>query len=258
MPYPQQTFTNITALLNYINTQWVTNGIESITGVTGNNVVNALAQFIVQYTLNSGLGQISNSTGAVVLSSPITVFNTAPTSVSWPGNVQNEYYMVNATGGAIPLAAGYSYTDPYGTVQTVLPPNASVHIAKMINGGWVQVNNIGGGGSGSGLPPQTGHNGQSLFTSGTSAFWSDPAMQINGQDANWINSTTWVNGSNYTNPYFSSAYFLIFWNDAGRYLLQNESPAEWGYVNNGFQIFYPGFNAQADNVNLFLLFKGAM
>lgn len=255
MPYPVQTYPTIADLLAYINSAWVTNGVQAITGVTGNNVVNALAQFIIKYTLNSGLTQISSSTGAVTLPAPMTVFTGVPSSVNWVDDVQNEYYIINATGFNIPLASGFGYMDLFGNIQTSFPARLVTHIAKMSNGSWVLANNLGSGGSGGGLPPQV-NDGQVLFTNGTSAFWGDLTMQINGQDANWINPTTWVNGSSYVNTSFSSPYFFLFFNDANRYFLQNSSPAEWGYVANGFQVFYPGFNAQALNVNLFLTFKG--
>lgn len=256
MAYPIQSFGTISSLLSYINSEWITNGIQNITGITGNNVVNALAQFIIKYTLNSGLAQISSvNTGTVTLPAPVTVFTGNPTSVNWIDDVQNEYYIVNTTGFDIPIANGFGYLDNFGNVITNFPARLNIHIAKMSNGSWIRVNNIGSGG-GSSLPPQPGHAGQVLFTNGTSAFWSDPTMIINGQDANWINPTTWVNGSSYNNTSFSSAFFTLFWNDANRYLLQNTSPTEWSYVANGFEVLYPGFNAQALNVNLFLVFKG--
>jgi hypothetical protein len=255
MAYPQQTYATIQLLLSYINTDWITNGEELITGVTGNNVVNALANFIVSYTLNSGQAGISTSTGVISLSKPITVFTVTPASIGWPDNVQNEYYIVNATGNPIPLTAGYSYTDTFLTTQTVIPSRTVIHIAKATNNMWVQVNNSVDTSPGV-LPGQSGQNGRVLFTSGNSAFWGDQILQLTGSDPNWTNANTWINGSSYTNANFNSPHFCLFWNDASRYLLQNLSPPEWQYEVGGFQVLIPGFNASLLNVNLFLIFKG--
>src|SRR5688572_25009120 len=152
MPLPSITYSSIQQLLNDINTRFVPNGMEFITGDIGNSQLNGLANFIVTYTLNSGLAGISSSTGVVPLSKPVTLFAVVPTSISWPDNVQNEYYIINATASNIPLASGYSYIDQYQVAQTLIPARSSVHIAKATNGSWILVNNLGG--AGSSLPPQ--------------------------------------------------------------------------------------------------------
>lgn len=139
---PTQTFTTIAQLLNYINTFVVTNGNEEISGEIENNVENALANFIVSYTLNSQKAGISSSTGVVSLSKPFTVFTVVPTSIQWPDNVQFEYYIINATASVISLSAGYSYIDSFGNPQTSIPAHATIHIAKMTNGSWIQANNL--------------------------------------------------------------------------------------------------------------------
>lgn len=241
-------------LINYINTYINTNGINSITGAENNYALVNLANTILNYSVNGSLAGISSSTGVVPLSKPITLFSVAPTSVNWPDNVQFEYYIINATGVNIPITAGYSFVDQYGTTQTVIPARTSIHIAKTTNAQWVQVNNLGSGGGSGNLPPLTGHTGQSLFNNGTTAFWSDGILFIPAGDANWVNATTWVNGHSYTNPYFSSSKFLVFWNDLSRFLLQTTSPVEWQYVTNGFQTLIGGFDSASANV--FLFFKG--
>lgn len=142
MSLPSQTFSTVQQLLNYINTFVVTNGSELISGEIENNVENALANFIVSYTLNSGKAGISSSSGVVSLSKPFTIFSTPPLSLQWPDNVQFEYYIVNATSSIIPLTTGYSYTDSFGNIQTVIPAHCTVHIAKMTNGNWIQTNNL--------------------------------------------------------------------------------------------------------------------
>jgi hypothetical protein len=255
MAFPAQTFSTIGQLIAYINTYIIPNGLQEIDGTEHNNVENALANFIVSYTLNSPLATLINSTAPYSLATPITVFAADPTSVSWPDNLQNEYYIVNATANNIALQGGFSFIDAFQVPQTFFPARAAIHIAKATNGQWIQVNNLGG--SASGLPPQPGHQGQVLFTQGSTAFWGDEVLQIAAADPNWVNGTTWQNGFSVNNPSFSSPHFLLFWNDINRFLLQNSSPAEWQYVSNGFQVLLPGWDAQAQNVNLFLFFKGA-
>lgn len=255
MAYPVQTFSNIQALLNYINTQWITNGVEAITGVVGNNVVNALANFIVEYTVNGGLGTVSTNPGVVSLSTPVTVFAVPASEVNWADNIQFEYYVVNATGIPIPITAGFSYVDQYGVTQTSFPARQSVHIGKLFNGSWVQLNNLGVIPTNT-VPPNAGQQGRVLFNNGTTNFWGDQQLPILYTDGNWVTPTRWVNGSNNINPQFNSPHFTLFWNDASRYLLRTTSPAEWDYVANGFEIFYPGFNAQLSRANLFLTFNG--
>jgi hypothetical protein len=255
MSFPVQTFTTIAELISYINIYIIPNGLQEITGTEHNNIENALANFIVQYTLNSPKASLVAGGGALLLPTPITVFTGIPTSVGWSDNLQNEYYVVNTTALAIPLTAGFGYIDPFQVLQTTFPARTVIHMAKAVNGSWFQVNNTG---SGSGvLPPPGGHNGQVLFSNGSAPFWSDPVLQIAASDPNWINGTTWVNGSSVVNPSFSSPHFTLFWNDLSRYLLQNVSPAEWQYVANGFQVLLPGWDAQLQDVNLFLSFKGA-
>lgn len=243
----------IAQIIAYINQYITTNGVNAITGAENNSALTQLANAILNYSVNGNLAGISSSTGVVPLSKPITLFSAAPASVNWPDNFQFEYYIINATGVNIPITTGYSYVDQYGTAQTVIPSRTSIHIVKATNGQWVQANNLGSGGSAS-LPPQTGHTGQSLFTNGTTAFWSDGIYFIPAGDANWVNSNTWVNGHSYTDPYFSSSKFLLFWNDLSRFLLQTSSPVEWQYVSNGFQALVNGFDSATANV--FLFFKG--
>lgn len=252
MPLPSQTFQTITELISYINTYIIPNGMNEIDGTELNNVENALANFIVRYTLNSQLVTISATTSAVSLSTPFTLFTQVPASLQWPNNIQNEYYIMNATGTDIPLAAGFTYLDVFLSAKNYIPFRTVIHIAKAGNGQWIQVNNLGTGGSI--LPSQGGHQGQSLITDGDNPFWGDNVLHIAGDDPNWINQTTWINGSAEDNPSFSSPHFCLFWNDFSRFLLQNTSPAEWQYQTNGFQVLAPGFSAPTANV--FLFFKG--
>jgi len=249
MPLPNQTFTTIQQLINYINTVFITNGANGITGAEGNNILNGITTFLQSYLVNNSLVTIYNTSPGTVymLQTPMTLFTTVPTSIQWPNNVQNEYYIINATSQNIPIAAGYSYTDQYGTVQTTVPARTSIHISKATNQSWVLVDNLGGGGSG-GLPPVTGHGGESLFTDGNSAFWAPGIIPIYEGDSNWVSATEWVNGHAY-DIQVPSSDFLIFWNEAGRYLL----PAEYTLVAGGFNVLVGGFNSASANVFLSFL-----
>lgn len=142
MALPSQTYSTIQQLLNDINSRFVPNGVEAITGDIGNSQLNGLANFIVKYSVNAQLAGISSSTGVVSLSKPITIFSVTPTSLNWIDNVQFEYYIVNATSSIIPLTTGTTYVDNTQTVRTSVPANASIHIAKTTNGSWVQINNL--------------------------------------------------------------------------------------------------------------------
>lgn len=141
MPIPSQTFSTISDLLTYINTFFIPNGNQEIDGDEGNNILNALANFIVKYTLNSSKVKIDSGNGAIILSVPFTVLTGSPVSVQWPDNIQNEYYINNATASIINTASGFFYIDQFGEVKTYFPARTTIHIAKATNGAWVQVNN---------------------------------------------------------------------------------------------------------------------
>lgn len=251
---PSQTFNTIQQLLNYVNSLIVPNGVNSITGDETNNVMNGLANFIQSYTMNNKLAGISSSTGVVPLSKPITIFTVVPTSFNWADNVQEEYYIINGTGQPLPITAGYSFTDSFGTVQTSVAPNDSAHISKATNATWYRVNNVSGSGGGGGLPPQTSNQGRALFTNGSATFWGDLLLQIPAGDANYVTPTHWVNGHAYTLT-LPSPKFAFFWNETNRFLLTNVSPVEYDMPGNGFNVYVGGFDGSVNNV--FLFFKGA-
>jgi hypothetical protein len=250
MPLPSTTYSTIQQLINDINARFVTNGMELITGDIGNSQLNGLANFIVEYTLNSGLAGISSSTGVIPLSKPITVFTVVPSSINWPDNIQNEYYIVNATASNIPLTAGYAYIDQYATSQTSVPARSSLHIAKATNGSWIQVNNTT---TGSILPPQTGHSGEFLTTNGTSASWFSPCLFLTSDNFE-------SDGVTYINTDLVANKFLLFWNDVPRFIYDSEwnsSQIEWEYqAGGGFKILIPGFDANTNNYYLCLFLKG--
>lgn len=253
MALPSQTFPTIAQLISYINTFIVPNGLDLITGDEANSVLNALSNFIIDYTMNGRLCGISSSTGVVPLSKPVTIFTVAPTSINWADDVQFEYYIVNATGVNIPLTAGFSYIDQYGNAQTLVPFRSALHIAKAPNGSWFQINNLGGNTSGN-LPPSPGHQGQFLETNGNSSFWSDPVLEISSAD--------FANATDYVNPNLINNRFAIMWDDLPSRIYTNLStptwPAStWKYLaGGGFSMLSPGFDATANMYHFTLWLKG--
>lgn len=238
----------IAQIIAYINSVITTNGVNAITGAENNTALVNLATAILNYTVNGGLAGISTSTGVVPLSKSVTLFSVVPASISWPDNFTLEYYIINATSSNIPISGGNSYVDQFGAVQNTIPARTAIHIAKASNASWIQVNNLGGGGGGS-LPPVTGHAGQSLFNDGTGAMWGNNVLPIYANDANWESATQWVNGHAYEVSSFPSTKFLIFWNDASRFLL----PTEFGFVTNGLNVTLGGFNSATANIFLFFI-----
>lgn len=145
MSLPAQTFTSITQLITYINAFIVPNASQQIDATDVNNVENALANFIVKYALNGSLATIVSNSGVVSLPTPVTVISTpAPSAITWPDNVQNEYYIVNATGTEIPFVSGLFYVDQFSIQQTSIPAHTVIQIAKATNGNWIQVSNLPG------------------------------------------------------------------------------------------------------------------
>lgn len=242
MPIPSQTFTNIQQLITYINTYIIPNGNFEIDGEEANNALNALANFIPEYAINAGNGgDIHNTGGVYPLVKPVTVFSSVvPTSVSFPGNIQNEYYIVNATGFNIPIAT--PYLDQYGTSQIQIPARTSIHIGRLQNGSWVLLNNLGGGGGGGSLPPQAGKEGMGLVTNGASAYWQ-PVMPIRLYMSDFE-----PDGITCLSPKLNglNRYFMYIRN-ANLFITQDEdSPPDFIYVTNGFQLMMPWFNPAAD------------
>lgn len=261
MPLPAQTFPTLDDAIVYINTHIIPNGVNDITGEEHNNVENALAYFIKFYTLNSDLHRvaISSDTGAVVAGAPITYFMATPSSLSWPDNVQNEYYFVNATGNNIPLATGFVYYDEYQDPISIIPARSIIHIAKAVNTLWVKVAMLGGSGSSTGLPPQTNHSGEVLVTNGTSVSWSSLRMKLTSADfepdGRTINSTV--------SALLAAFKYDIFINEVNRYIYNyDDDPptdlgVEWVYESNGgFSIQAPWFLATDLNYHLYLDLRG--
>lgn len=172
--YPEQKFNTFADLLAYINTHWVTNGVGDITGVVGNNVVNGLLTFLTQSPYNSKLAAVSNSSGGLSLSSPITIIvGNPPSSIYFGDNIYNQWSVINWTGTNIALNNSCSYRDYLGNIATYFPAQQAVHLAKSTNGLWAQVNN----------PPSTGGGGgNTTFTKIVTIVDADsPNILTNGQ-----------------------------------------------------------------------------
>lgn len=251
MAYPQQTFNNLQDLLDYINTFYVTNGNEDIDAVIGNNIVNALGNFFPKYAVNGNTADIKSTGGAVVLDRPMTVImTTVPTTLTWLDNVQNEYYIINATGFNIPLLSGTRYYDQYLTAQTFIPARTTIHISKVKNGNWIFAGNLGGGGGGS-LPPQAGNEGKGLTTNGSSANWQF-MMPIELD-----NSDFEPDGITCLSPKISGLTNFIIWClNINNWVNKKGSPPEFYFVPGGFKMNAPWFDINTDNWN-FNLFPQA-
>lgn len=204
------TFNTIAELIAYINETIVPNGANEITGEEHNNVENGLAYFIVKSILNNDRATIVSGGGVVVLPAPFTVISGAvPTSISWTDNIYNEYYIVNATGSSVPIANGYSFYDTYGTQQTTIPARSIVQIVKAKNNNWFQANTIVGASS-DGLPPQTGHAGEILFTDGTNAYWDDVASTIPAGPITSLPTVGFNPGTNLTaNQWITAVFYRL-------------------------------------------------
>lgn len=141
MSYPTQTFNTFDDLLGYINTNWITNGNQEITGIVGNNVVNAELSFIRKSPLNWQKCQIASTGGVVVATRPVLiVYGVVPTSISWTDNIYNEYILVNTTSEDIPILGGLGYYDINAAFKTTLLAGSIIDIFKAENNLWFQGN----------------------------------------------------------------------------------------------------------------------
>lgn len=145
--YPQQDIKTIPELLNYINTFIIDNGVEEITGIKHNNVVNAVVKFITRSTINYANAAIVNGGSLYTLTTGVTIFSASPSGVFWADNFYNEWLVVNRGASDIPLNPGLFYVDQFGNQRTSIPAGEVVHLTKMSNGYWAQANNQAVGGT---------------------------------------------------------------------------------------------------------------
>lgn len=217
--YPVNTFPNFQQLATYINNFWTQNGMEEITGIIGNDVVNGLLTFIEQSPLNWQKAKIESGGGAVMASRPIIVFmSNVPTSVSWMDNIYYEYVFVNTTNGDIPSD---TYYDINLTATSIIPAKSIVNIAKASNDLWI-IKSVPSSGSGSGTLPSltglVGGGGADDPVNGLGTFQSNKLIGLGARISilyaetpisNWgdnaaftLDNTTgiftWLNGNTFT------------------------------------------------------------
>ncbi len=224
MPYPVNTFPNFNALLNYINSYWITNGMEEITGVIGNDVVNALLTFVEQSPLNWQTALIVSSGGDINATRPVNVFiTTPPNSLTWGDNIYNQYIFNNTTGGDIPTLM--TYYDLSLQPLNVIPANSLVNICKATNGFWIVVavpnkgsaaaypalkGTVGGGGADDPVDGSTSFQSNKLMNLGSttggklSIIYADTPMSSWGNNAGFTydpntGTISWLNGSTFSN-----------------------------------------------------------
>lgn len=159
MSYPVQTFTNIPAWENFLNTNIIANGNEEITGTIGNTAYNGAVTFIKKSPLNWGGALVINTSGAVNLTDNffgVAVFSgSTPSSLSFGDNFYNQYVFINMTGAIIPLGMPSAYYDLSGNPVTSLPANAATILFKASNSLWVLGNSASGGGGSTQKEPKT-------------------------------------------------------------------------------------------------------
>lgn len=143
MALPSTTFATIDDLISFVNTYIIPNGIEEITGDIHNSASNGFTTYIKKAVLNYELAKIESGGGVIVLSKPISIISATPTTIQWPDDFVNEFYIANGTSSDIALATGFTYVDAFANIQTTIPANTVVHIAKMTNGGWLLVGSTG-------------------------------------------------------------------------------------------------------------------
>lgn len=179
MPYPVQTFNDIPTWENYTNTFWVTNGVQEISGVVGNNVVNGAIKFLKQSPLNWAKVAIYSSGGDIVLSNNFLgtalFITTPPDSLSFGDNFYNEYALINMTASDIPLAGSLVYYDTSGQAVDNIPAHTAIGIFKAANDLWVQGYVTGTGSGRAQKQPKTYFVGTTVGapTAGTST-WTNP------------------------------------------------------------------------------------
>lgn len=224
--YPSITFTTIPDWENYLNTEIITNGIESITGLIGNNAYNGAVTFIKKSPLNWAKISIYSSAGAIPLDDNFlgtALFLVTPSSLTFGDNFYNEYVLINMTDNDIPLGNNQVYYNLNSQPIDIIPARTAVTIMKAQNDLWVAVDVYGQSTSSNGQPntfvvgttvgaPVAGTNtwtnpafiGKwvSLFLSrsilidfidvGDGGFFLSP--KVLNSDTITINNYTWTNG----------------------------------------------------------------
>ncbi len=99
-----------------------------------------------------------------------------------------------------------------------------------------------------GLPSQSGHEGEVLYTDGTTAYWRYPSKKLTSADFNQTDGITC------TNTEWEHNSLVIVWDDLPKVLEPNVDYSL--IVGGGFQILIPGFDARTTNYNLTVWLTG--
>jgi len=126
----------------YIDEFVITNGVQEITGLIGNNSFNGAVTFIKKSPLNWSKAQIFSTGGNIGLTGSflgvVIIMGTPPTSITWTDNFYHEYVIINLTTSDIPVKNPLVYYDLTGTPVMIIPANSCVDIVKANNDLWVE------------------------------------------------------------------------------------------------------------------------
>ncbi len=99
-----------------------------------------------------------------------------------------------------------------------------------------------------GLPSQSGHEGEVLYTDGSTAYWRYPSKKLTSADFNQTDGITC------TNTEWAHNSLVIVWDDLPKVLEPN---VDYALISGGgFQILIPGFDARNNAYNLTVWLTG--
>lgn len=140
--YPSIVFPSIDDWANYLDTEVVTNGMQLITGLIGNNAINGAVTFIRKSPLNWSKAALYSTGGDVGITDNfqgVAIFTgTAPSSITWTDNFYHQYMFINMTTKDIPVKTPLVYYGLSGNPIDIIPANSAVSIFKATNDLWVQ------------------------------------------------------------------------------------------------------------------------
>jgi hypothetical protein len=184
---PSIIFNSISDWEAYIDNFIITNGVEEITGLIGNNAYNGAVTFIKKSPLNWSKAAIYSSGGVVSLADNflgVALFmSVTPTSLTFGDNFYNQYLLINMTDSDIPLAGNLVYYNLSGQPIDIIPAKTSVNIVKATNDLWVISN-----------------------TSSENTSQKQPKTYLVGTT---VGAPT-VGASTWTNPDFKNSWVVLF------------------------------------------------
>lgn len=144
MAFPSQTFNTLAEWVAWVNANIIPNGMELITGDDGNITENAAAKFISQSPLNWEEAEVFNTSGAVVITRPVSVFTgNTPSGITWTENIYNEFVFINMTAQPVPITSPAGYYNLTGQLIDEIPANTAISVFLASNDLWVQGTNLG-------------------------------------------------------------------------------------------------------------------